>query len=116
VVVFQRSLRALTGQDSELALVASTLLLAALFNPLRRIVQRAIDRRFDRPRLAAERVFRALAPSLRTEVVPAHLATVLVEAVDEGFRPTHVSLWLREDAGDEGAPAGGRDVPETARR
>jgi hypothetical protein len=109
VVVFQRILRSLTGQDSELALVASTLLLAAVFNPMRRIVQRSIDRRFDRPRLAAEQAFRALAPSLRTEVVPAHLASVLAEAVDQGFRPAHVSLWLREDAVDEGGTA----VPET---
>ncbi|HEV7128354.1 MAG TPA: hypothetical protein VGN32_13060 [Ktedonobacterales bacterium] len=89
-----------TGQfaRSSLVLVASTLLIAALFQPLRRRIQITIDRRFYRQRYNAAQALRAFSASLRNEVDLRDLTAQLVEVVDTHMRPTHISLWLRPHA------------------
>ena len=81
--------------DQPLAIVATTLLIIALFNPLRRRLQAFIDRRFYRQKYDAVKILAAFAASLRTEVDLSSLSTHLVHAVEESMQPTHVSLWLR---------------------
>jgi hypothetical protein len=95
VVVLQESLRGLTGQGSDVAIVVSTLLVAALFNPLRRRVQSAIDRRFFRRKYDAARTLEAFSRAARDEVDLDRLAERLVEVVDETMQPEHVGIWLR---------------------
>ena len=99
VVVLQQGFRALTGQESQLAVVASTLTIAALFNPLRRRVQRFVDRRFYRQKYDAERVLVAFSAKLRDEVDLDILSGDLVAVVHETVRPEHASLWLKPPGG-----------------
>jgi hypothetical protein len=97
VVLLQELFRALTseGQD-ELVTVGSTLAIAVLFNPLRRRIQRAIDKRFYRRRYDVARTLQSFSATLRDEVDLNRLAVDLLAVVDETMRPAHVSLWLRE--------------------
>ena len=76
------------------AVAAATLAAAALFNPLRRRVQHAVDCRFNRARYNAEEVVTAFAGRLRATADPSHVTADLVRAVDAAFEPTHVTLWL----------------------
>lgn len=99
VVVIQQILRTLTGQSSEIAIVASTLAIAALFLPLRRRVQDTIDRRFYRRKYDAAKVLAEFAATARDEVELDKLAARLVEVVDETMQPESVSLWLKPAAG-----------------
>lgn len=95
VASLQLVVRDLLGGSSDLAVVASTLLVAALVLPLRRRVQRFIDRRFYRSRFDAEEALRSVAASVRSEVVPERLANAVLGVVARSFHPEQLSLWLR---------------------
>ena len=97
VFVLQQILRALTGQQqSELVTVVSTLVIAALFNPLRQRVQAFIDQRFYRRKYDAAQVLAAFSASARDEVDLSRLRSSLLAVVEETMGPEHLSLWLRE--------------------
>ena len=99
VVGSQYIIRVLTGQDSTLAIVASTLAIAALFNPLRRYLQNFIDRRFYRKKYDAARVLEDFSVRLRDETDLERLNDDLKAVIQETMQPEHVSLWLRPGAG-----------------
>ena len=98
VITVQAVITAITGaqRESPLALVASTLLTVALFQPLRLRIQRAIDRRFYRSQYNAARTLERLAAGLRQEVDLQTLSDHLLRVVRETMQPTHLSLWLRK--------------------
>jgi hypothetical protein len=96
VVLLQQLFRALSGETSQLAIVASTLAIAALFNPLRRRIQDVVDRRFYRARYDARETLARFSVALRDEVELDALRLRLVGAVEETLRPEHVALWLRD--------------------
>lgn len=97
VIAFQIISQALTGQREQPAgIVLSTLLTAALFQPLRRRLQTNIDRRFFRRKYDAARTVAAFGASLRSEVDLTRLADDLLSVVDETMQPEHISLWLAQ--------------------
>ena len=96
LAVLQALLRPLIS-GSELAVAASTLLTVALFQPLRRRVQGAVDRRFYRSRYDAQRTLDVFGTALRDQVDLDSVRAALLGVVDETLRPTHVGVWLRRN-------------------
>lgn len=104
-----------TGQSygqQPIVIVLTTLVIAALFQPLRRRFQRTIDRRFYRAKYDSARTIAQFSQSLRAEVEIERLCERLVLAVEDTMRPAHVSLWLRDSPGERlpraSAPSGTR--------
>jgi hypothetical protein len=96
VVLAQAAFVALTGQESPLAIVISTLVIAALFNPLRQRLQTFIDRRFYRRSYDAARALGRFAQTARDEVVLGQLTTELRQVVRDTMQPVSVQVWLKE--------------------
>jgi hypothetical protein len=95
-VIVQGVIGALGGQRNEVAIVASTLAVAALFSPVRRRVQNAIDRRFNRQRYDADKIVAEFADYAAHQTDLAALQTRIVGVVAETIQPRHATVWVRE--------------------
>jgi hypothetical protein len=96
IVLLQTIFTAVSGQQSAVAIVISTLIIAALFNPMRHRIQEFIDRRFFRRKYDAAQTLEQFAVTARDEVDLDNLTAELVRVVEETVQPERVTLWLKE--------------------
>jgi hypothetical protein len=94
VVLLQQVFAPLIGAMDDFSIIASTLAIAALFNPLRRRIQHVIDRRFYRRKYDAQKTLQSFSARLREDTDLAHLSNDVIAVVQETLQPAHVSLWL----------------------
>lgn len=95
VLLLQALFSVVTGQESAVAIVISTLLIAALFTPLRHRIQSLIDRRFFRQKYDAQQVLAQFAQTARDKVAIGQLTTSLIDVVEKTLQPEQISLWLK---------------------
>ena len=95
IIVLQRLFTTLTGQQSNLAIVISTLVIAVLFSPLRLRLQRGIDRRFFRQRYDAEQALQDFALTARSDADLERPSSAFTQVVEETVQPASVSIWLQ---------------------
>jgi hypothetical protein len=105
VILLQSAFEAIRGQQSPLAVVISTLLIAALFNPLRKRIQNVIDRRFFRNKYKAEQTLAEFAASARSETDLEALTTQVVVIVQKTMQPEQIGLWMQSIANHWSKPS-----------
>ena len=103
----------LFGRDSSLVVAAATLAVAAAFQPARRRIQAAVDRRFNRRRYNAARMIQAFSGRLRQQVDLEALTGELLAVVEQTMQPTRISLWLRPSPHDSSATTRSEALPTT---
>jgi hypothetical protein len=103
----------LLGRDSSLVVAGATLAVAAVFQPARRRIQQAVDRRFNRRRHDAAETIQAFSDHLREQVDLDALTAELLAVVDQTMQPTGVSLWLRPSPHDSSGTTRSEALPTT---